>query len=187
MIVSSALGKNEVPVPKQDRLVKVYNQLYQKAKADPKVSEGRNVANPKNGKVVWSKVRSEYRRLWLEYHPRVKAAMLFEQRSKAYGGGNRGLGYAMTLERYNSESVWKCVNDLVKHESGWNHTVANYEGSGAYGLGQALPASKMAKYGADYLTNPRTQLRWFFDYVEIRYGGACNAWYTWLSRSPHWY
>ena len=50
------------------------------------------------------------------------------------------------------------VDYIVDHESGWGVTKSNYGGSGAYGLGQALPASKMAKFGDDYLTNPITQL-----------------------------
>jgi hypothetical protein len=55
-----------------------------------------------------------------------------------------------------AESDFGYVDYIVSHESGWVATKPNYRGSGAYGLGQAYPASKMAPYGADYMTNPLT-------------------------------
>jgi hypothetical protein len=71
-------------------------------------------------------------------------------------------------------SQYSCAADIITVESGWQVTVENP--SGAYGLGQALPASKMAPYGPDYLTDPLTQLTWMHAYVDDVYGGACNAW-----------
>jgi hypothetical protein len=73
------------------------------------------------------------------------------------------------------------VNYIIDHESGWGVTKSNYAGSGAYGLGQALPASKMAPYGSDYLTNPVTQLKWANAYAVGRYGSWANAYAYWLS------
>jgi len=77
-----------------------------------------------------------------------------------------------------------CMNNIVQRESGGNPLAVNAS-SGAYGLGQALPASKMAPFGADYRTNPVTQLRWMRSYVNATYGGACPAWAFW--QSHHWY
>jgi hypothetical protein len=76
-----------------------------------------------------------------------------------------------------AESDYGFADFIVAHESGWRPGAAN--GAGAYGLCQALPASKMASAGADYLTNPVTQLRWCTGYATGRYGswgGAYNAW-----------
>lgn len=79
-----------------------------------------------------------------------------------------------------SPSDYFYVDYVVAHEGGWNGTTKwNRAGSGAYGLCQALPASKMASAGADYMTNPVTQLKWCSGYATGRYGswaGAYNAW-----------
>ena len=70
---------------------------------------------------------------------------------------------------------WACLDELWTRESGWR-MVWNEQGSGAYGIPQALPASKMASAGADYLTNPATQIRWGLSYISSAYGGPCAAW-----------
>lgn len=70
---------------------------------------------------------------------------------------------------------WACLATLGNRESGWTVEKWNRAGSGAYGVGQALPASKMAAYGADYMTSARTQILWFLAYVKARYGTPCNA------------
>ncbi len=83
-----------------------------------------------------------------------------------------------------AESDFGYVEYIVSHESGWDPLKYNYAGSGAYGLGQALPASKMAPFGADYMTNPITQLRWANDYaVSHGYGSWANAYYFWLQHA----
>jgi hypothetical protein len=81
-----------------------------------------------------------------------------------------------------AESDFGYVNYIIDHESGWGVTKANYGGSGAYGLGQALPASKMAAFGSDYLTNPVTQLRWANAYAVGRYGSWASAYSHWIAR-----
>ena len=81
-----------------------------------------------------------------------------------------------------AESDFGYVDYIIDHESGWGVTKSNYSGSGAYGLGQALPASKMAKFGADYLTNPITQLKWANAYATGSYGSWAAAYSHWLSR-----
>lgn len=65
---------------------------------------------------------------------------------------------------------WDCLDRLWTHESGWNHRQWNRGGSGAYGIPQSLPASKMRSHGADYMTNPRVQVRWGIDYIAAEYG-----------------
>lgn len=74
---------------------------------------------------------------------------------------------------------------IIERESGWQTTIWNTTGSLAYGIGQALPATKMAPFGDDYMTNPMTQLRWMHSYMVQRYGsitGAVNFW-----NANHWY
>lgn len=70
---------------------------------------------------------------------------------------------------------WTCLDELWTRESGWR-MVWNYQGSGAYGIPQALPATQMASSGADYMTNPATQIRWGLGYIASRYGTPCGAW-----------
>lgn len=77
--------------------------------------------------------------------------------------------------RRSSPSEGRCLRTLSFHESGWDELEWNDSGSGAYGLGQALPPSKMAPYGPDHMTNPLTQVRWMMAYVRDRYGSACGA------------
>lgn len=81
-----------------------------------------------------------------------------------------------------AESDFGYVEHIISRESGWGVTKSNYAGSGAYGLGQALPASKMAKFGADYLTNPVTQLKWADAYAKGRYGSWAGAYAHWIAR-----
>ena len=73
------------------------------------------------------------------------------------------------------------VNYIISHESGWRHLVVNSEGSGATGLCQALPGSKMASAGADWATNPVTQMRWCNSYAISRYGSWAGAYNFWVA------
>jgi Transglycosylase SLT domain len=72
-------------------------------------------------------------------------------------------------------SQWSCLLSLWNRESGWVYDAQN-TASGAYGIPQALPASKMASAGSDYLTNPTTQIKWGLGYIQGRYGTPCGAW-----------
>lgn len=83
-----------------------------------------------------------------------------------------------------SSAQFGCFDKLTEKESSWNPRATN-RSSGAYGLPQALPASKMASAGKDWRTNPTTQIRWAIGYMEERYGSPCGAWRFWQSR--HWY
>ncbi|MFF4831481.1 transglycosylase SLT domain-containing protein [Streptomyces sp. NPDC001315] len=79
---------------------------------------------------------------------------------------------------------FKAFSNIVSHESGWNHKATN-SSSGAYGLVQALPASKMASAGSDWKTNPATQIKWGLDYMNSRYGSPAAAWNFWQANG--WY
>ncbi|MFC8370236.1 MULTISPECIES: transglycosylase SLT domain-containing protein [unclassified Streptomyces] len=83
-----------------------------------------------------------------------------------------------------NSAEFQCFSKIVQHESSWNPSATNAS-SGAYGLVQALPASKMASAGSDWKTNPATQIKWGLDYMKDRYGSACDAWSFW--QANHWY
>lgn len=75
-----------------------------------------------------------------------------------------------------SAAQFDCLEELWRRESGWRWNAVNRSGSGAYGIPQALPGSKMRSAGSDWRTNPITQTRWGLGYVSGRYGSACAAW-----------
>ncbi|MFI2199773.1 transglycosylase SLT domain-containing protein [Streptomyces sp. NPDC020192] len=79
---------------------------------------------------------------------------------------------------------FNAFSKIVSHESGWNPAATN-SSSGAYGLVQALPASKMSSAGADWKTNPATQIKWGLDYMNSRYGSPVKAWNFWHANG--WY
>lgn len=82
-----------------------------------------------------------------------------------------------------SPSDYTYVDYIVTHESGWNYLATN-PSSGAYGLCQALPGGKMASAGADWQTNPITQLRWCNSYAQAAHGGGWyNCYLFWLGNS----
>nr|WP_291381658.1 G5 domain-containing protein [Demequina sp.] len=100
-------------------------------------------------------------------------------------GTNRALGQQMAADLYGwSGDQWSCLDNLWARESGWSHTAGN-QSSGAYGIPQALPGSKMAVYGADWQTNPATQIKWGLAYIQGRYGTPCGAWGHFTAQS--WY
>ncbi|MCC2031111.1 lytic transglycosylase domain-containing protein [Microbacterium allomyrinae] len=82
------------------------------------------------------------------------------------------------------DDQFACLVSLWNKESGWNYAAHN-RSSGAYGIPQALPGSKMASAGADWQTNAATQISWGLGYISGRYGTPCGAWGH--SQSTGWY
>ncbi|HEY6277852.1 MAG TPA: lytic transglycosylase domain-containing protein, partial [Streptosporangiaceae bacterium] len=78
---------------------------------------------------------------------------------------------------FDPKTQFGCLDNIWSRESGWNYLAEN--ASGAYGIPQALPGSKMASAGADWQTNPATQIRWGLGYIQSKYGTPCNAWGFW--------
>ena len=74
-----------------------------------------------------------------------------------------------------SSGQFSCLDPLWAHESGWSVTAYN-AGSGAYGIPQALPGSKMASAGPDWQTSAATQITWGLEYIRDTYGSPCGAW-----------
>ncbi|MFR0352314.1 transglycosylase SLT domain-containing protein [Streptomyces sediminimaris] len=83
-----------------------------------------------------------------------------------------------------SAAQYNAFSKIVEHESGWNVTATN-SSSGAYGLVQALPGSKMATAGPDWKTSARTQIKWGLNYMNSRYGSPVGAWSFWQTHG--WY
>ncbi|MEV6618861.1 transglycosylase SLT domain-containing protein [Streptomyces sp. NPDC051051] len=79
---------------------------------------------------------------------------------------------------------FQCFSNIVDHESGWNYKAVN-PSSGAYGLVQAYPGSKMSSAGADWRTNPATQIKWGLNYMNDRYGSPCDAWAYWQANGSY--
>jgi len=103
----------------------------------------------------------------------------------AYSGGDpRAIAQSMLASYGWGSDQWGCLDSLWQRESGWNPYAANPY-SGAYGIPQALPGSKMQSAGADWQTNPATQIKWGLGYIQGRYGSPCGAWSH--SESVGWY
>jgi hypothetical protein len=96
----------------------------------------------------------------------------------------RTIARALLAEFGFSADQFGCLDSLWTSESGWRVTADNPHSS-AYGIPQALPGSKMASFGADWATNPVTQIRWGLDYINDRYGSPCSAWS--FKRGRGWY
>jgi len=99
-------------------------------------------------------------------------------------GTAQALARDLVLGQGMDEQEYQCLYALWAKESGWNHFAQN-RSSGAYGIPQALPGSKMASAGEDWATNPETQIRWGLGYIGARYGSPCAAWAH--SQQKNWY
>ena len=95
----------------------------------------------------------------------------------------QGIAYKLLPSFGFSTNQFGCLNDIFSRESGWRYNAEN--ASGAYGIPQALPGSKMASAGPDWQTNPTTQIKWGLGYIKGRYGTPCDAWAAWQVQG--WY
>jgi hypothetical protein len=99
-------------------------------------------------------------------------------------GTAQAIAYEMVLARGWNDDQFACLVALWNRESGWRVNAYNAS-SGAYGIPQSLPGNKMATAGADWETNPATQITWGLNYIGGRYGSPCGAWEH--SESVGWY
>jgi hypothetical protein len=109
-----------------------------------------------------------------------------EKAARARALANRGYQPGVTDPREMARQILKnkfgygsnqfeCFDNIIMRESMWRVDATN-PSSGAYGIPQALPGSKMASEGSDWRTNPATQIIWGIKYMEDRYGSPCAAW-----------
>lgn len=99
-------------------------------------------------------------------------------------GSAKAIAADMVAARGWGTEQYDCLVALWQKESNWNVYATN-RSSGAYGIPQALPGTKMATAGADWQTNPATQITWGLGYIQGRYGTPCGAWEH--SKSHNWY
>ncbi len=98
---------------------------------------------------------------------------------------NKAYARVYILSTYGwGDDQWVCLEQLWTRESGWNHLAVN-PSSGATGIPQSLPGDKMATAGADWRTNPQTQIRWGASYIKGRYGDPKGAWAHFTTKN--WY
>jgi hypothetical protein len=98
-------------------------------------------------------------------------------------GTAEAIAYKMLPSFGFSTDQFGCLNDIWTRESGWRYNAEN--ASGAYGIPQALPGSKMASAGANWMTDPATQIDWGLGYIKSVYGTPCEAWVFWQAHG--WY
>lgn len=115
---------------------------------------------------------------------RIKAERAREAAMRDAQRNPQAIAKIMVLERGWSMTQFQCLDALWTRESNWNYQAQN-PSSGAYGIPQALPGSKMASVASDWMTNPVTQITWGLNYIADRYGTPCGAWEH--SESVGWY
>ena len=116
--------------------------------------------------------------------PVVRAARTAPAAGTPDPGTAKAIAYDMVAARGWGEAEYNCLVALWQKESGWN-VYAHNRSSGAYGIPQSLPGNKMASVGADWATNPATQITWGLGYIQGRYGTPCGAWNASLAKG--WY
>ena len=99
--------------------------------------------------------------------------------------GAREVARSLMDEKYGwGDKQYACLDDLWIKESNWNYRASNKR-TGAHGIPQALPATKMDSAGTDWRTNPVTQISWGLRYIEVRYDTPCKAWAKF--KRSNWY
>jgi hypothetical protein len=99
--------------------------------------------------------------------------------------GAREVARVLMDDKYGwGEKQYACLDELWIKESNWNYRASNKR-TGAHGIPQALPATKMDSAGTDWRTNPVTQISWGLRYIEVRYESPCKAWAKF--KRSNWY
>ena len=99
--------------------------------------------------------------------------------------GAREVAKVLMEDKYGwGDGQYECLDSLWTKESHWNYKASNRR-SGAHGIPQALPATKMEVIGTDWRTNPVTQISWGLRYIEVRYDTPCKAWAKF--KRSNWY
>jgi hypothetical protein len=114
----------------------------------------------------------------------TKAVAAPKPAAAAITGTPTQIAHTIATQAGLNQQQWVCLDSLWQQESKFQTNARNRR-SGAFGIPQALPASRMASAGADWRTNPATQIKWGLSYIKVRYGTACNAWAHW--KRDRWY
>ena len=177
----------EKPVIDENKQVDLITEEQRKAR-----EEAKRVAEEKAKAEAEAKAKAEAEaKAKAEAEAKAKAeaeaSAKAEQNRAAYTSDAKALqnyAHGLVINNYGwSEADFTALVSLWNRESGWNPHAGN--SSGAYGIPQALPGSKMAAYGADYLDNGETQIKWGLNYIKTTYGSPSAAWGHFVSRG--WY
>ncbi|MEW2356700.1 lytic transglycosylase domain-containing protein [Spirillospora sp. NPDC029432] len=116
---------------------------------------------------------------------KLKAQQERERLAKSNPSAKQNKAYGKKMNELKGWGrCWPSLETLWDHESDWNERAEN-PSSGAYGIPQALPASKLASAGSDWRTSSPTQIAWGLSYIKARYKDPCRAWAFW--QSHNWY
>ena len=150
------------------------NKVIAKTTSKKRVVKNKKIKKKKQIKIVKRKAKSYTK-------SKVRKVITPKVSSNAY----QNYAHDLVIGTYGwSEYDFQCLVKLWNRESGWNPNAHN-KSSGAHGIPQSLPASKMRSEGIDYYTNGYTQIRWGLKYIKGRYGSPSNAWQH--SQKHHWY
>jgi hypothetical protein len=117
---------------------------------------------------------TDFQRAGFEILTGAKVTALFVQDAPFPREGAKAFALEQVTAQGWSYNEYSCLVKLWERESNWRHNAEN-KSSGAYGIPQSLPASKMASAGPDWRTNPETQIRWGIGYIKSRYKVPCAA------------
>lgn len=162
-MVNKETEENEI-----NEIIEIKKQAYEKAKAEAEAKR---------------KAEAEAKRKAEEQARKEKSTTNYSSSSSV--SALQSYAHDLVINNYGwSEYDFECLVKLWNRESGWNPNAHN-KSSGAHGIPQSLPASKMASEGSDYYTNGETQIRWGLKYIKNRYGSPSNAWAH--SQQKGWY
>jgi hypothetical protein len=116
---------------------------------------------------------------------KLKAEQEKERLAKSNPSSKQNKAYGKRMNELKGWGrCWSSLETLWEHESGWNEKASN-PSSGAYGIPQSLPGSKMGSAGSDWRTSSPTQIAWGLGYIKARYKDPCGAWSWW--QAHNWY
>lgn len=185
-----------IPIPEE---IKIKMEEEQKAKEEAerleqeRIAEEQRIAEQKRLEEEQRAKEEAEKQKQLEEERRI-AKQKSQQVTSRGGEVSRATGTKAEYQNYAhdlcintygwSENDFECLVKLWERESNWNPNAHN-KSSGAHGIPQSLPASKMASEGDDYYTNGKTQIRWGLKYIQGRYGTPSSAWQH--SQNKGWY
>lgn len=165
-------GKTEVATKGKDGKLKVtYSVVY---------VDGKEVARTKLSSVTLRAPKAKIISVGTKQVPRRDTARNIPTVGPPSPGSNKAIARELLAKRGWSDQ-YSCLVQMWNNESGWQTDAANP--SGAYGIPQALPGSKMASAGSDWQTNPTTQIKWGLRYIASRYNTPCEAWSFWQAHN----
>ncbi len=159
-------------------VVPPYGSSYSSAFGSPIAERGDGQSLEVAGEYSNSAIRDEFTTSEVYVGPVAPAAGIPDPDTA------QGIALVMVTARGWGVQEFDCLVALWNRESRWN-VYAHNASSGAYGIPQALPGDKMASAGADWATNPVTQITWGLGYIEARYETPCGAWAH--SEEHNWY